>query len=94
MRFNMDIIHKTGAGYRAIITTENGSETETAGRNWEELRTATTSVAGLDIGKRKYYSFYKLSDFETVAGVDASHVRQSCMVTMQDRRNGWSRSTF
>lgn len=47
---------------------------------------------GIEIPLKKYFRFEKLSDFEEIAGIDASHPRENgCIVTMQDRRNGWKR---
>lgn len=92
--FNADIIRDTTTNeYRALIDFGNCvCEVEATG--WRELCANVERDAGIRFPLKKYFKFEKLSDFEQIAGIDASHVRPSCVVTMQDRRSGWNRWTF
>lgn len=89
--FNADIIRDKAANtYRGIFEFEQCS-CEVTGAGWKEFRENVKRDTGIEIPLKKYFRFEKLSDFEEIAGIDASHPRKSCIVTMQDRRNGWQR---
>ena len=94
--FNADIIHETGAGYRAIFSfpDQPDIDIDLCG-TWKELTDAIRIATGIRIPRRTSFRFSKLSDFETIAGIDASHIRdQGCIVTSADRKNGWCRWKF
>ena len=94
--FNADIIHETGAGYRAIFSfpDQPDIDIDLCG-TWKDFADEIQRVTGIRIPARKYFRFSRLSDFETLAGIDASHIRkQGCIVTSTDRKNGWCRWEF
>ena len=94
--WNMDIIHKDGEGYRAIITTDAHEEAQFGcfgeWYSWKQLSALIERATYIRIPKRKEFRFEKLSAFEQIAGIDASHIRpQGSLVTMQERQCGWMR---
>ena len=92
MKWNADIIRDTETNtYRAIITSESGPEIEAYGDGWKELVRNVEFLSGIRFPARKCFKWQRFSDFEQIAGIDASHTRQSCVVTMADRRSGWHR---
>ena len=94
MRWNMDII-KSSDGYRGIISFEYAPTVNIDYcKTWREFYEKTRETTGICIPKRKYFTFHKLSDFEQLSGIDASHVRKSCVVTKGDRLSGWKRDNF
>lgn len=94
MRWNCDIIRNTDTNeYRALIEFEN-CVCEVEAYGWRELCANVKRDTGIRFPMKKYFKFEKFSDFEQIAGIDASHARPSCIVTMKDRRNGWKRWNF
>ena len=90
-RFNADIIRdKTDNTYRGIFECDLCS-CEVLGNGWRDFADNVKRDTGIEIPLKKHFVFEKLSDFEEIAGIDASHTRKSCIVTMQDRKNGWCR---
>lgn len=94
--WNADIIHTPGRGYRAIFSfPECPDYNSEYCRTWKELADAIRIATGVRIPRRKSFKFSRLSDWETIAGIDASHIRENgCIVTSEDRKNGWCRWTF
>ena len=93
--FNADIIRNTETNeYRAICSFPNRPDVSAEGIGWKAFWEDFRNKTGIWLPARKYFCFCKLSDFEQLAGVDASHVRKSCIVTKQDRLRGWRRSDF
>ncbi|MBO4796760.1 MAG: hypothetical protein J5553_05175 [Verrucomicrobia bacterium] len=91
-RWNADIIRDTTVNsYRAIFAFESGPDVEVYGDGWRELCDNIRFVTGIEIPMKKYFKFQRLSDWEQIAGIDASHTRPTCVVTMADRKNGWRR---
>ena len=94
-RWNADIIRDTETNhYRALFTFYSGPGVEAAGDGWRELCDNVTLLTGIRLPHRKWFSFSKLSDWEQIAGIDASHTRQTCIVSRDDRRQGWRREIF
>ena len=93
--FNADIIHVDGSGYRAIFSFPDypDIDIDLCG-TWKDFRDEVKRVCGIWLPARKWFSWSKLSDFEQLAGIDASHTRKTCIVSARDRRNGWIRWTF
>lgn len=93
--FNCDIIHEIGTGYRAIVSYPDWPDVEIdMFPDWKTFVDEVIRITGIRLPARKYFKFSRLSDFETVAGIDASHPRTTCIVSAQDRRNGWKRWEF
>ena len=94
-RWNMDIIHSAD-GYRAIISTDNTADINIDfSKTWQEFAAEVKYITGISLPIRKHISFYKLSDFEQYAGIDASHCRpQGCIVSAKERRQGWRRESI
>lgn len=93
-KWNADIIRDEIAGeYRAIFSFDSKLDCEVYGSNYRELLDNVVFVTGIRLPRKKYLKFSKLSDWETIAGIDASHTRESCIVTKEDRRAGWRRET-
>lgn len=91
-KWNADIIRDINFNrYRAIITFEDRKEIDIEGNGWKELCSAVYRVSGIRFPMKKYFQFSKLSDYEQIAGIDASHTRNSCIVKMSDRKAGWMR---
>lgn len=61
---------------------------------WSDFADTVQVVAGLSLPARKIMKFQRLSDYEMIAGIDGSHVRNDCRVTLKDRRSGWFASDF
>ena len=92
--FNADIIRdNTENTYRGIFEFEQCA-CEVSGNGWKEFRENVRRDTGIEIPMKKYFKFEKLSDFEEIAGIDASHPRETCIVTMKDRKAGWTRWTM
>ena len=91
-KFNADIIKDTENNtYRAIISFEDKPDVTAYGDGWRDLCDNVKFITGICFPLRKFFKWSKLSDWEQIAGIDASHVRPSCVVTIEDRRNGWMR---
>lgn len=91
-KWNADIIRDTTCNrYRAIITFDYRPEVDIEGNGWKDLVSAVRRATGICFPMKKYFQFSKLSDWEQIAGIDASHVRATCIVTRADRKNGWMR---
>lgn len=94
-RWNADIIRNKEANeYRAIIAFEDFTEVEATGNGYRELCANVELLTGIRLPRSKAFSWQKLSDWEQYAGIDASHTRPTCIVTMADRRAGWRREIF
>ena len=61
---------------------------------WSGFADAVQVAAGVFLPARKNMKFQRLSDFEMIAGIDGSHVRKDCCVTLKERRSGWFASDF
>ena len=91
-KWNADIIRDETTGeYRAVVSFEDKPDCEIYGNNYRDLLDNVVFLTGIQFPRRKYLKFSRLSDFETIAGIDASHTRESCVVTKSDRRAGWRR---
>lgn len=92
-KWKADIIHVDGEGYRAIFSMDSGEEMDIAAAcvPWRELCRLIDDYIGIRLPSKRCFKFEKLSDFEQIAGVDAATTRESCIVTMEDRRAGWVR---
>ena len=91
-KWNADIIRDNETNrYRAIITFEDRPEIDVESNGWRELCANVRRACGICFPMKKHFQFANLSDWEQIAGIDASHTRASCIVTMEDRRNGWMR---
>lgn len=91
-KWNADIIQNEATGeYRAVISFDDRPDVEAYGDDYRELLDNVTFITGIRFPRKKYLKFYRLSDWETIAGIDASHTRESCVVTKEDRRAGWRR---
>jgi len=90
-KWNMDIFYGPSIGYRAEMCSEFWPDVifDRAGMNWRELSAEIRRKTGISIPARKYFKFENLSRWEKIAGIDASHTRKSCIVTMTDRKSGW-----
>ena len=95
MKWNCDIIRNTDTNeYRASVEREDGFSVDVYGDNWRDLCKNVRSALGITFPLKKYFEFSRLSDFEQIAGIDASHTRATCIVTMKDRFAGWMRERF
>ena len=94
--FNADIIRNTETNeYRAIVSFPTRPDISAEGIGWKAFWEDFRNKTGIWLPNRKYFRFCKLSDFEELAGVDASHTRENgCIVTKQDRLRGWKRTDF
>lgn len=91
-KWNADIIRDTDTNrYRAIISFNYRRDADIEGNGWRDLCENVRRATGICLPLRKFFQWSKLSDFEQIAGIDACHVRPSCIVTREDRRNGWAR---
>ena len=94
-RWNADIIRDTETNeYRALFAFETGPDIEAVGHGWRELCDNVTFLTGIRLPRCKAFSWHKLSDWEQLAGIDASHIRPTCIVSKTDRRYGWRRENF
>lgn len=91
-KWNADIIRNETTGeYRAIVSFEDMPDCEVYGNNYRNLLDNVVFLTGIWFPPKKYLKFSRLSDWETIAGIDASHTRASCIVTKEERRAGWRR---
>lgn len=94
-KWNADIIRETDTNrYRAIISFDNKPDIAVEGNGWRDFYKNVDQIAQIRFPMHKFFQWSKLSDFEQIAGIDACHVRPSCIVTKEDRRNGWKRYCF
>ena len=84
------VIYTKGIGYRAIMEingiTVNGLPCDV---DYNTLKQAILLKTGIVILKRKDMIFEKLSDFEQVATIDNTQVRNDCRVTIAELINGY-----
>lgn len=91
-KWNADIIRNEETGeYRAILSFDDKPDIEVHGNDYRKLLDNVVFLTGIRFPRKKYLKFSRLSDWETIAGIDASHVRESCIVTAADRKAGWNR---
>ena len=89
------IIHTTNAdypvySYRGEFHFETGEEVLCEGCDWNSFCIDVIDKTGIGLPLRKYMRFFKLSDFEQIAGLDAAHVRGMCQVTKHEIfKKGW-----
>lgn len=94
-RWTCTIIQNTETGkYRVADFQINGKKVivtfpEFSYYRYVDLRTLIKIKTGIDILKRKDMIFEKLSDFEKIATIDATQIREDCRVTMAERKAGW-----
>ena len=92
-----DIIHTDGADfpeypYSGVFYFANGLEVKCFGADWKAFCDDVASKTwGIRLPQRKEMRFYKLSDREQIAGIDAAHERpEGIQVSMQERIvKGW-----
>lgn len=92
-----DIIHTDGAdtfpqfAYRGTFYFESGAEATAYGVDWPSFCTDVRLKTGIRLPLRKNMQFFKLSDFEQIAGIDAAHERPNGFhVTKRERfGEGW-----
>lgn len=92
-----DIIHTDGAdtfpqfAYRGTFYFESGAEATAYGVDWSSFCTDVRLKTGIRLPLRKNMQFFKLSDFEQIAGIDAAHERPNGFhVTKRERfGEGW-----
>lgn len=96
-----DIIHTDGAddfpkfAYRGTFYFKTGADVTAYGVDWNSFCTDVRLKTGIRLPLRKSMKFYKLSDFEQIAGIDAAHSRQEhgCIITKKERFcDGWRAS--
>ena len=58
--------------------------------DYKTLMGAIKRITGISILKRKEMIFERLSDFEKIATIDATQMRNDCRVTVTERINGWN----
>ena len=93
-----DIIHTGGAddfpkfAYRGTFHFKSGDEATAYGVDWDSFCTDVRLKTGIRLPLRKDMKFYKLSDYEQIAGIDAAHERpQGCHITKRERFvEGWN----
>lgn len=56
--------------------------------DYKTLMGAIKRITGISILKRKEMIFERLSDFEKIATIDATQLRNDCRVTVTERING------
>lgn len=78
------IVHENGIGYRGNFLFETGAAREPYGENWKAFCEDVRKKTGISLLPRNSMNFYKLSDYEQVAGLDAAHVRGDCRVTKKE----------
>lgn len=94
-----DIIHTDGAdtfpqfAYRGTFYFENGNEATAYGVDWQSFCTDVRLKTSIVLPLRKDMRFFKLSDYEQIAGLDAAHERGMVQVTKKEIFvNGWRAS--
>lgn len=94
-----DIIHADGAddfpkyAYRGTFYFKSGDEATAYGVDWNSFCTDVRMKTGIVLPLRKDMRFFKLSDYEQIAGLDAAHVRGMVQVTKKEIFvNGWRAS--
>ena len=96
-RWNADIFYRSGEGYSAIFSFATGVEILIEPRRtWREFSEQVTKNTGIRIPGRNSYEFAGWTRHDLkIAGIDASHTRPGgCIVTMNDRLCGWTRTRF
>ena len=89
------IIHTDGADYpyypyRGEFYFESGEEVLCEGCDWNSFCVDVAEKTGIRLPLRKNMRFFKLSDFEQIAGLDAAHIRGMIQVTKKEIFvNGW-----
>ena len=94
-RWTCTIIQNTELGrYRVADFRINGKEVNVTFSDFSyyryvDLRALIRIKTGIDILKRKDMIFERLSDFEKIATIDNTQVREDCRVTIKERIAGW-----
>lgn len=58
--------------------------------DYRTLSQSIKQITGIEILKRKDMIFERLSDYEKIATIDATQMRNDCRVTVIERINGWN----